>query len=147
MTTEEYLSQLKHIDRKINDKLAEANRWRDVAMATGGAGNSPDRVQTTKRYDKMGDAISMAADYEAECMKMAKDLAILKYNITKQIDDMPCNIHYVILKSLYLHGKSINETLVEVGYSRAHFYRLMNAAMKEFEDLYGYCYLQKKRKR
>ena len=60
-TTKQYLNQLVNIDKRIKDKIKEAEMWRDIAGRTGG-GNNSERVQTTKRYDKMGDAISSAVD-------------------------------------------------------------------------------------
>ena len=31
METSQYLGQLKNIDRRIKDKIKEADRWRDIA--------------------------------------------------------------------------------------------------------------------
>lgn len=138
MTTKEYLEQVRHITKRIQDKIAEAEMWKSIALG-GSAGGGDDlavRVQTSKRYDKMGDAVVNYVDYTAESYKAARKLAELKYKVSKQIDDLPNDIHYSILKSYYILDKNHDEIMDEVGYEKSQYYKHFKAALDSFEELY-----------
>ena len=98
METSQYLGQLKNIDRRIKDKIKEADRWRDIADGRTSIAIT-ERVKSSKKYDKQGDAIAIAVDFEEESRMMAIQLENLKDKITKQIDGVENELYYNILKS------------------------------------------------
>ena len=87
MNAREYLWQLKNIDKRIEDKMDEAQRWRDIAENTTSK-LSKDKVQTSPKPDKMADAITNAVMYEQESEEIAKKLTEFKHKVTLQIDEI-----------------------------------------------------------
>lgn len=146
MNTKQYLGQMRNIDRLISDKLDEAERWR--AIAENKAVNIGEiSVQTSKNYDKMGDAVSLALDFENECRRLATDLVRIKHRITRQIDLLGDNpLFYNILKAYYIREKTLNEIAVDIGYSYKQTERYYKNSLSAFELKYGYLYLGEEKK-
>lgn len=137
MTTKEYLGQIRNIDNRIRDKIEEAERWRNIACKTGNSSMSENKVQTSKSFDPMGDAVSLAVDYEKESMQMSIDLTKLKHKIIWQIDNIGDDLYYNILKSYYIKQNSLMETSHILYYSYKQLKRHYEDALKMFEEKYG----------
>lgn len=140
MNTKEYLGQMKNIDRRIKDKLDEAEKWRGIAISTS-VNIGEVSVQTSKKPDKMGDAVALALDYEEECRQLAICLIDIKHKITQQIDSMENVVYYNILKSHYIRGNKLEIVADEVGYSLKQTNRLYKKALMNFEEIHGHLYL------
>ena len=139
MTTIEYLGQLKNIDRRIKDKIEEADKWRQIADSR----KSPalnEKVQGTRKMDKEADAYTLAADYEIESRLLAAELSKLKNCVIKQIDGIDDELFYNILKSFYIQEKSFTEIAAEEGYSYKQIKRQYEVAIKYFDKKYGIIY-------
>ena len=144
MTTIEYLGQLKNIDRRIKDKIEEADKWRQIADSR----KSPalnEKVQGTRKMDKEADAYTLAADYEIESRLLAAELSKLKNCVIKQIDGIDDELFYNILKSFYIQEKSFTEIAAEEGYSYKQIKRQYEVAVKCFDEKYGMIYAKSKK--
>ena len=135
MEVTNYLGQLKNIDRRIKDKIKEADRWRDIADGRTSV-TITERVQTSKKYDRQGDAVTLAVDLEEESRQMAIHLAQLKDTITKQIDGLDDELYYNILKSYYIQEKNFTKIAAEEGYSYKQIKRYYNKALDYFGKKY-----------
>lgn len=142
MDTNEYLGQLFSIDRRIQDKLDEAVRWYDQATTIGCIAGNPNKVQSSKKYDKMGDAISYYVDLCDEANQLAYELSKKKRIIIKQIDDMKDPMTYKVLKGHYLNGKSLADLALQENYSHAQMRRFYRKSLLNFEEKYGETYLK-----
>lgn len=140
MTTRSYLKQLTNIDRRIKDKIEEAQRWFDIATDRS-VRQKEINVQTSGSKDRMGDAVAYSIDCRNEADELAMQLARLKHTIISQIDGMEDDNHYNILKSFYIRGKSLTEISVEEHYSYKQVKRYFEQSLKEFEKRYGSTYL------
>lgn len=136
MQTTQYLEQLKNIDRRIKDKIKEADRWRDIADGRTSIAIT-ERVKSSKKYDRQGDAIAIAIDFEEESRLMAIQLENLKYKIIKQIDEIDNELYYNILKSFYIQEKSFTEIAAEEGYSYKQIKRYFDKSIEYFNNRYG----------
>lgn len=135
MQVEQYLGQLKNIDRRIKDKIKEADSWRDIA--DGRTSVVPtDKVKTSKKYDRQGDAIAIAVDLEEESRLLAVKLENLKDKITKEIDGVENELYYNILKSFYIQEKNFTEIAAEEGYSYKQIKRYYQKSLDYFGDKY-----------
>ena len=135
MQVEQYLGQLKNIDRRIKDKIKEADSWRDIA--DGRTSVVPtDKVKTSKKYDRQGDAIAIAADLEEESRLLAVKLENLKNKITKEIDGVENELYYNILKSFYIQEKNFTEIAAEEGYSYKQIKRYFQKSLDYFGEKY-----------
>lgn len=135
MQVEQYLGQLKNIDRRIKDKIKEADSWRDIA--DGRTSVVPtDKVKTSKKYDRQGDAIAIAVDLEEESRLLAVKLENLKNKITKEIDGVENELYYNILKSFYIQEKNFTEIAAEEGYSYKQIKRYFQKSLNYFGEKY-----------
>ena len=145
MDTRTYLGQLKNIDKRIKNKISEAEKWREIALSTSGGKLDDIKVQESGNHDKLGTAVAMAVDYERESERLAEELTTLKAKIIGQIDGMEDPLHYNILYLLYVENKRFVEVAVMIDYSYKQTKRHYNNALKSFEEKYGKEYLDKKR--
>lgn len=135
MQVEQYLGQLKNIDRRIKDKIKEADSWRDIS--DGRTSVVPtDKVKTSKKYDRQGDAIAIAVDLEEESRLLAVKLENLKDKITKEIDGVENELYYNILKSFYIQEKNFTEIAAEEGYSYKQIKRYYQKSLDYFGEKY-----------
>ena len=108
MLTREYLGQLKNIDKRIRDKIEESERWYGIATGTGYTLKEIN-VQTSKKFDKMENAIIMAIQYEEESRELSVYLTKLKHHIIQQIDGMTNERYYNVLKDYYIRDMTIKD--------------------------------------
>ena len=135
MTTREYLSQLKNIDKRIRDKIEEAERWYGISTGTGYTLKEIN-VQTSKKFDKMANAIIMAMQYEEESRELSVYLTKLKHHIIGQIDGMTNETYYNVLKDYYVRDMGIKDIAKKQGYSTRQITRIHESALATFEDMY-----------
>ena len=143
MTTKEYLGQMRNVDRFIRDKLEEAEKWSTIAEKTTGTLNEI-CVQSTKQPDKMANAVVRLVDLVEESDQLALKLINLKELITRQIDElhkMGYNMEYTILKSYYVHERSLAYIALDSHYSYKQTKRNYDKALRRFESIFGESYL------
>lgn len=144
MNTKTYLSQLWNIDKRIKDKLAEADKWMEIAYGRS-IGKSKeikhDTIQTSHEPDKIADAVVKSIDYYHEAVELSKDMVEKKHTIEKQISSIVDDNHYNILHAYYVEDKTLGDIADETHYSRKSIKRKYEAAIIHFEKLYGACYL------
>lgn len=136
MTTEQYLEQMRNIDRRIADKILEADSWRDIASSTSFP-MTEDKVKSSISKDKMGDAVTMAVYCEAESRELAFRMSQTKERIIKQIDGIKDEILYNVLKGYYVNCKKIPEVARSIGYSEKTTKRYLEQAVKKFDEKYS----------
>lgn len=143
MNTKEYLGQMRNIDRFIKDKLEEAEKWRAIAENMTGNLNEI-CVQTTKQPDKMANAVIKLVDLLRESDEEALSLINIKETIIKQIDElyrMGYDKDYMILKSYYVHERSLAYIALDSQYSYKQIKRNYEKAIQRFESIFGDTYL------
>lgn len=101
MTAKEYLLRIRKLDKLIENKMAEAQQWREIATNIS-ANMSGERVQSSGSTDTVANAVCKAMDLEneAELFKWEKE------RIIKQIEKLD-TIHYDVLHKIYVQGVPI----------------------------------------
>lgn len=141
MDTRRYLGQISWYEKRIMNKLEEIQRLRDM-IGLCGLNYDKEDIQTTKVYDRMGDAIAKITDLETETMDIV-DLYSKSYKlIVRQIDSMD-GLDYEILENKYIKSKSVTQIADEMGYTREYVSRSLTSAIRNFEKIYGESYLEK----
>ena len=139
MTTAKYLSQIKEFDIKIDRKIAEKNRLREIATSTGGM-NDGERVKSSTKRDQLGETVAKIIDTEKEIDKLIDVYVAKKQTIINQIDQIEDMNEYEILHLYFIDGY----TLKECAKFKACRIRNVNAtkanAMKTFEKMFGRLY-------
>lgn len=134
-----------NIDRRIDNKLEEAKQWYLQAQNIGTKEMTKDKVQTSKKYDPMADAVVYYLDCCDEASTLARKLSEKKKNILKQIDGLNNPKYYNVLVAYYVKGKSLTEIGNDEGYSRSQIRRIYLSALGNFEKTYGKTYLDKRK--
>ncbi len=112
MEAKRYLSQIRKLDKLIENKLHEAERWRQIATGTTQQTDS-ERVQSGGSKHKMEDAICRYLSAEDEVNDAINSLVSLKQEIIHDIEQLSIN-EYDVLHKKYVQFKELYEIAVEV---------------------------------
>lgn len=143
MTTKEYLLQIKYLNAKIKNKSLELYQLETMAYSVYGL-NSNEKVQTSFKQDKMGDAVIKIINYKNEIKALRDSLLDKRKHIISQIDSIKDLNMYEVLTSYYINRKSFDDIAAEMHYSRMQINRIHGNALKEFEKNFGSEYLDQK---
>lgn len=134
MTAREYLSQARMIDSRINSKLIELQRTRELATrATGTISDmprnpSPDLQQMENRVVKI-------VDLEKNINAEIDELVDLKKDIRELIAQIRKPEYRTLLELRYLGFKTWDAVAEEMGFEPRTVYRLHNNALRIIERL------------
>ena len=133
--TKHYLKRVKYLDGLINSKAEQLKDLRNMVYNISGNENN-ERVQTSKRVDKIGDIMSKIVDLENELDNDIDKLVDLKAEVTKRIDEIPDMECRLLLMLRYLNFKTWEEIAEKMGYSdRWVRQELHSRALKSFKNL------------
>lgn len=141
MDTKQYLSQIKRLDRKIQNKLSELYNLKMMASSIS-VSNEGERVQTSGNKDQLGAVVAKIVDMEKEIDKMVDLFVYTRSEIISQIDSMDDLDSYDILSMRYVAGKTFHEISEKTGWSIRKVFSLHGKALLEFEKKYGREYLE-----
>ena len=100
MRAQEYLRQIRKLDRIIQNKMIEQAQWR--LMATGTTSRmTEDKIQTSKNYQKMADAMDRYIDLEREIDATIDKLVDVKNEILHTIERLDV-VEYDMLHKIYV---------------------------------------------
>ena len=140
MTTVSYLNQLGNIDNRIKDKYMQIEKWEEMAIGLVSPGLSKDKVQTSRKLDKMSTAMAHLIDSKKEYEKKLEELTELKKTIISQIDSMDGD-YDDILSGVHQHGLNFQEIAWNKKVSAKTIKRKYKDAIDLFEKRYGTTYL------
>ena len=133
--TRAYLNRLKTIDKRINMKLEEAERWRGIAE-NHTSHISDVKVQSSPKPDKMADAIANALLYEQESYALANELVEQKKVMVDQIFDMD-EKYCPILNLFFMQNKSYKEIQSELNMTFNNVRCTLRKSIKAFGERYS----------
>ena len=140
MKADDFLKQLKKLDRMIENKLIEKEQWKAIATGTtpqmGG-----ERVQSSGSQQKMADAIDRYIDIEKEIDAVIDQLIDTKKDVISVIEQLNA-IEYDVLHKVYvqfitlqdvadLYDKSYNWAKTVHGRARKKVQRILDARQEE----------------
>lgn len=141
MDTKQYLSQIKRLDRQIQNKLSELYNLKMMASSIS-VSNEGERVQTSGNKDQLGAVVAKIVDMEKEVDKMVDLFVDTRSKIISQIDSMDDLDSYDILSMRYVAGKTFHEISEKTNWSIRKVFSLHGKALLEFEKKYGREYLE-----
>ena len=134
MKAEAFLLQIKKLDRMIENKQNEKERWLMLAMSTS-AGAAPDtgvKVQSSGSQSRMADAVDRSIDIGMEIDEYIHKLSTVRQQIIGVIEQLPVD-EYDVLHKLYV-GEVITDK-----YGRRHFrYLTLQEAADACEKSYSW---------
>lgn len=131
MTAKEYLSQIRLMDMKINNKLKELEHLKEMSTTLAGF-SFMERVQTSKETgDTIGKTIAKIIDYQHEINKDIDALVDLKKEIIGSIEKLADSDYIELLYKRYVEFKKWEQIAVDMNYDIRWVYRLHGRALEE----------------
>lgn len=107
MNAKEFLQQVRKLDKLIENKLAEVQRWKEIANNTT-VNMSGERVQSSGSHDTIANAICTYVDLEREINQSIDELIDKKKDIISVIEQLSAT-HYDILHKLYVQNYTLQD--------------------------------------
>lgn len=139
MTTQDYLSQIHRLNRRISNKLFEVFELKNL-VGTVSTAVKEVNVQSGHTSDRTGDIISKIVDMEREIDAMTDEFVDKKNCIIKQLEELDFN-SYEVLYQRYVKQKPWDEIATDLKYTQRHVRRLHSSALEAFEEKFGKEYL------
>lgn len=140
MNTKSYLSQIKRLNRMIDNKLTERFQLKTTACKIT-ISNEGERVQTSSDKDRLGSSVAKIVDLENEIDELIASYIDKKNHIIKQIDEIEDTDHYTVLSMYYVGEYTIEDIAKKMSYTTRNVFKIRNRALEEFEKKYGHEYL------
>ena len=136
MTTQQYLGQIDKLTFMIETKNEEIMRL--TAMACKITSSTEGfRVKSSPDPDKLTNAVAKIVEAKDELADLVTALCVRRAEIIEKIDNMQETTCQKFLTCRYVKNLSGKEICSELNISPASLFRIQNAAIKEFERLYG----------
>lgn len=100
MKAKDYLLQVHRLDTVINNKMAEINKWRSIALGST-VSTEGERVQSSGNKQKMADAVCRYISIEEEINADIDKLVDCKQEIIRTIEQLPLD-EYDVLHKRYI---------------------------------------------
>ncbi len=107
MNAKDFLRQIKKLDRLIENKLIEIQRWKDIANNTT-ATLSGERVQSSGNPQKIADAICRYIDLEREINQDIDKLVDAKKDVISVIEQLNAT-EYDIIHKIYVQHLTLED--------------------------------------
>ena len=107
MNAKEFLRQIKKLDRLIENKLIEIQRWKDIANNTT-ANLSGERVQSSGNPQKIADAIGRYIDLEREINQDIDNLVDAKKDVIGVIEQLNAT-EYDVMHKIYVQHLTLED--------------------------------------
>lgn len=130
MEVKEFIERLKMIDCQIENKKAEIQMWKNIALSTAPQGES-ERVQLTKNPQKMADAVNKYVDLEKEI----ETLMLEKDECIKIIEKVKNPLLYDILHKYHIQHMKLSEIADLKGYTHEYIRDRHKKAKKELQKV------------
>jgi len=128
---EKYLAKI-----QLYDRIIETKRETIARLEIQAVGSSPrlsaDKVQTSKRYDRMGDAATEIVMIRESIDRYLKS----KNAIIRQIEGIGDVQYYTILSKRFILNKTYKEIAIEMKMSDRRVGQLLKQAYEAFSERY-----------
>ena len=132
MNAKEYLSQAVRLDQKINSKLEQVSKLRNLSMKASGL-RLAERISGTKEHSLMESALVKMIDLEYEINADIDRLVGLKREMATLIERVNDPSQRLLLEMRYLCGNTWEDIAQKMGYDLRWVYRLHGKALQEFD--------------
>lgn len=129
----QFLKGIKKLDNMIENKLAERDKWRELALSTT-AKLSEDKVQTSGNKQKMAVAVENYIDIEAEVDRIIDRLVAEKQNVISVIEQLNA-VEYDILHKIYVQGANFYDIASKYGRTYSWATTMHGRALKHVQNI------------
>lgn len=139
MTTKEWLTRARNLDKEINRLLAEKEKALSAATSST-APASGEKVQTSRRNSSESKFLNYA-EYSELIDNRIDELYAVKKEILSAINELDSSTLRTLLIARYINFHTWEEIAVEMNYSYMHVCRLHGKALQKIKDVIE-CYSQ-----
>ena len=132
MNAKEYLSQAFRLDQRINSKLEQVSKLRDLSMKASGL-RLAERISGTKEHSLMETALVKMIDLEAEINADIDRLVDLKREILAIINSVHPAEYQLVLEMRYLNFMTWEEIADRMSYSWRNVHYVHGKALQRIE--------------
>lgn len=144
MEAKDFLNQLKRIDETIQNKVAEVEQWKSIALGVTGGGNTVtikgeeqimERVQSSGSQQKMADAVCKYVDLEKEIDQHIDALFAKREEVLAVLGQLDKPIQYNVLRKRYVQFKNFGKIAEEMCYSYQYILEVHSDALKNVQKI------------
>jgi len=139
MTTKEYLSQVRKLNKMINGRLQDLEDMRQLAESVSSKQPVADLVISSGRKDRLESIVVKIIDAERDIDEMVCRYIDKRALIVGQIEELDVE-EFSVLRLRFIDGWDADKISSELKYSERQTYRLCRKAMNSFEAKYGDTY-------
>lgn len=110
MNAKEFLRQIKKLDKLIENKLAEVQKWKEIASNTAPQ-MMGDKVQSSGNPQRIADAICRYIDLEREINNDIDNMIEIKKAVIGVIEQLNAT-EYDVLHKVYVQGFTFDEVAI-----------------------------------
>ena len=133
MNAKEFLRQIKKLDKLIENKLIEIQRWKDIANNTT-ANLSGERVQSSGNPHKIADAIGRYIDLEREINQDIDNLVDTKKEVISVIEQLDVT-EYDVLHKIYVQYLTLDDVADAYDMSYSWATTIHGRALKHVQNI------------
>jgi len=133
MDVKKFLNQLKKLDKMIENKLAEKERWKAIATGTT-APIGGDRVQTSGSKQKMEDAVIRYVSIDKEIDEQIDKLVETRQEIISIIERLNAT-EYDVLHKIYVQYFTLYEVADSYGNTYSWATTVHGRALKQVQKI------------
>ena len=133
MKAQDFLKQLKKLDKMIENKLIEVEQWKAIASGTGTFAEG-ERVQSSGSQQKMADAVARYVDFETELNATIDTLVDTKKDVISVIERLDAE-KYDVLHKVYVQYLTFEEVAHILGKSKSWIAGKHGTALKEVQNI------------
>ncbi|MBR1979708.1 hypothetical protein [Candidatus Proelusimicrobium excrementi] len=133
MKAKEYLKEIARIEKLIENKQLDKQRWKDIALNIT-PGYDGERVQSSGNMKKMETAVINSVDLEREIEADILRLYRKRQEIIGVLEELPLQ-DYELLYSIYVQKKSFVEVAGEKGCTYSNITTNHGTALKKVQRI------------
>lgn len=140
MTVEQYLNKINYYDRVIANKTFDYNRLAELTKGLSAPASDKEKVSSSSGGDSLSKGVVELIEIENEIHALIN----ARKFIISQIETLSVS-NYEVLYHKFVKCETGKEIMTALNYNtRSAYYRQLDLALKEFDNLYGDIYKTKK---
>lgn len=133
MRAKDYLKEIARIEKLIENKKEERERWRDIALNITGSYDG-ERVQSSGNQQKMATAVINQVDLQREIEAHILALYRKRQDIIGVLEQLPIQ-DYDLLYKIYVKGNTLIDMAEERGCTYSNITTLHGTALKKVQRI------------
>lgn len=143
MTTDEYLSQIRKLNKVIEDSLEDLDDMRRLAESVSSKRPVADLVISSGKKDRLETIIVKILDKEVDIERVIESYIEKREAIIKQLQELDL-MEYNVLRMRFINGLRFGRVLELLNESEKcserQMYRIYDSGMKNFKAKFGETY-------